>query len=164
MSVIDNVLEKEEEKWEVSDRKQFWDAGCSCLSCRPKSFCKWGAPCVIPPLLCRPNKTNKLCLCWVGGAVPGSHRLWDPQTVEEMAGPPPTSIHRPVFSPGTRGVCGQGWLSLETQQSTGSQPPVGFILPPPALLCFHLSQSTVARTTQPPWRWEIPSDPYWVVR
>lgn len=69
-------------------QKAIWDAGCSCLSRRPKSFCKRGPPCVIPPLLCRPNKTNKHCLCWVGGAVPGSHRLWAPQTMEEMTGPP----------------------------------------------------------------------------
>lgn len=65
----------------------------------------------------------------VKGGLSGSHGPQAAFPMEEMVVPQPIPACQIVFSPVTRGVGGQGWLSLAMQQSAANHPPVGFILP-----------------------------------
>lgn len=67
-----------------------------------------------------------ISLCHVEGAVPGSHGLRAAFPGEETVVPQPIPILWLDFSPVTRGVGGQAWLSSERQQSQPT--PVGFTL------------------------------------
>lgn len=58
----------------------------------------------------------------VKGGLSGSHGPQAAFPMEEMVVPQPIPACQIVFSPVTRGVCGQGWLSLAMQQSLQSTP------------------------------------------